>query len=214
MTEPRVFADAVALIRAGQTDQAVNLLQTALPDLAQEFQRKGRSYIGLANYFAERWAPALEAFAVAAQGSEVPEDHFNQAMAEVKVGEIEAAHASWQRVFDLSYAHQDAPETSSFFQKKLMFARLLKEANACDPRGLDLLERQLMGWYTHHHITDASFWGIRKVPAFEDVLDLTREYYRAMGKSEAEWGALLDSIAPEIDDEGRAFLETMRPLQG
>ena len=157
-------------------------------------------------------AHAAQDLGVAAQDSQIPEDHFNQAMAEVKVGSIEEAHASWQRVFDLSYAHQDAPETSSFFQKKLMFARLLKDAGKCDERGLDLLERQLMGWYTHHHITDASFWGIRKVPAFEEVLDLTREYYRAMGRTQAEWSALLDSIGPEIDDDGRAFMETMRQL--
>lgn len=214
MSDSPVLADAVALIRSGQTDQAVNLLQIAMPDLASDMRRKAQTYIGLANYFAERWAEALTAFKLVAQGSEIPEDYFNQAMAEVKVGEIEAAHLSWQRVFDLSYAHQEAPETSSFFQKKLMFARLLKEAGACDERGLDLVERQLMGWYTHHHITDASFWGIRKVPAFEDVLDLTREYYRAMGKSQDDWSALLDSIGPEIDDDGRAFLETLRQLNG
>jgi tetratricopeptide (TPR) repeat protein len=213
MSESAVFADAVALIRAGQTDQAVNLLQAAIPDLPPDQHRKAHSYTGLACYFAERWAEALSFFTIAARDSEIPEDHFNQAMAQVKLGDVEGAHASWQKVFDLSYAHQDAPETSSFFQKKLMFARLLKEAGKCDGRGLDLLERQLMGFYTNYHITDASYWGIRKVPAFEDVLDLTRDYYRAMGRSQEEWNKLLDSIAPEIDDDGRAFMETLRSLK-
>lgn len=210
MTQPAVFSDAVALIRAGQTEQAANMLQAAIPDLPVDLHRKAYSYTGLAYYFAERWADSLGFFTVAAQDSEIPEDHFNQAMAQIKLGDIEGAHSTWQRIFDLSYAHQDAPETSSFFQKKLMFARLLKDAGKCDSRGLDLLERQLMGFYTHYHITDASYWGIRKVPGFEDVLDLTRDYYRAMGKTEAEWMVLLDSIAPQIDEEGRAFVDTMK----
>ena len=33
-------------------------------------------------------------------------------------------------------------------------------------RGLDLLERQLLPFFTNHHVTDASFWGLRGVPAF------------------------------------------------
>jgi hypothetical protein len=68
-------------------------------------------------------------------------------------------HQEWERVFALSDEQQAAPETSTFFQKKLLFARALRDANACDGRGLDLRERQLMGFYTHYHVTDASFWG-------------------------------------------------------
>ena len=214
MTEPAVLADAVALIRAGQTDQALALLETALPDLPAEFHRKAHTYAGLACYFAERWSDAFRYFSTAAAGSEIPEDHFNLAMAQVRMGEIEAAHATWQRVFDLSYAHKNAPETSSFFEKKLLFAKLLRDAGACDERGLDLVARQLMGWFTNYHITDAGYWGIRRVPGFEEVLSTTRDYYRAMGKSEAEWQALLDKIAEEVDEEGREFLETVRRLSG
>jgi len=214
MSSPAIFADAVALIRNGQLEQAVNLLQVAVPGLPPEHHRKAHSYTGLAFYFSERWADALTYFTIAATGSEVPEDHFNQAMAQVKLGDIEGAHTTWQRVFDLSYTHQDAPGTSSFFQKKLMFARLLRDAGACDARGLDLLERQLMGFFTNEHITDAGYWGVRKVPAFEDVLDTTRDYYRAMGKTEDEWLALLDSIAEQVDEDGRAFVEGLRSGYG
>jgi len=210
MSSPAVFADAVALIRNGQLEQAVNLLQTAVPGLPEEHHRKAHSYTGLAYYFSERWADALGYFMLAARGSEVPEDHFNQALAQVKLGDVEGAHATWQRAFDLSYTHQDAPETSSFFQKKLVFARALRDAAACDARGLDLLERQLMGFFTNYRITDASYWGIRKVPAFEDVLGTTRDYYRAMGKTEEEWLARLDSIAGQVDEEGQAFVDTLR----
>jgi hypothetical protein len=88
-------------------------------------------------------------FQVAANGSEVPEDWFNLAMAQVKLGFIPGAKESWQKVFDLSYAHKDAPETSTFFQKKLLFAQALHLAGACDEVGLDLLERQLMGFFTN-----------------------------------------------------------------
>ena len=95
-----------------------------------------------------------------------------------------------------------------------MFARALRDAGACDARGLDLLERQLMGFFTNYRITDASYWGIRKVPAFEDVLGTTLDYYRAMGKTEAEWLALLDSIAGQVDEEGEAFVDTLRAAYG
>lgn len=205
-----MLADAVALIRAGQTDLALNLLQTALPDLPPEEQRSARRYAGLACYFAARWSEALEYFLVVAADSEIPEDHFNIAMCQVKLGQIEPAHATWERVFALSYEHQDAPETSSFFEKKLMFARALLEAGAADARGLDLVGRQLMGFFTVNHTTDASFWGIRRVPAFESVLDATREFYRAMGKPAAEWSAYLDVIAGDLDEEGREAVDQMR----
>lgn len=210
MDTPGVFADAVALIRAGQTDQAVNLLLTAVPDLPAEEHQRALSYAGLACYFAERWADALGYFEQAAADSEVPEDHFNVAMCLIRLDRIEEAHSAWQQVFDLSYAHQDAPETSSFFEKKLMFARALRDAGACDARGLDLVARQLMGFFTTNHITDASFWGIRRVPPFEAVLETTRDYHRAMGKPESDWTAFLDGLAPEVDEEGRALLATMR----
>jgi hypothetical protein len=91
-----------------------------------------------------------------------------------------------------------------------VFARALRDAGACDARGLDLLERQLMGFFTNYGITDASYWGIRKVPAFEDVLSTTRDYYRAMGKTEAEWLAALDSNAGQVDEEGQKFIDTLR----
>jgi tetratricopeptide (TPR) repeat protein len=210
LNDPIVFSDAVALIRAGQTDHAINLLQAALPDLEAGQQRRAHTYAGLACYFAQRWSDALTHFQVVAEDSEVPEDHFNVVMCQTRLGKVEEAHSAWQRVVDLSYAHQDAPETSSFFEKKLMFARLLKEAGACDERGLDLVARQLMGFFTTNRVTDASFWGIRRVPPFEAVLETTRDYYRAMGKPAAEWLAFLDGIARQVDDEGREFIETMR----
>lgn len=210
MSEPAVFADAAALIRNGQYEQAVNLLQAVLPDLPGEHHRKLHGYTGLARYFAGEWAAALQHFQLAAGGSEVPEDHFNVAMAQVRVGDIEGAHASWQQVFDLSYAHQQAPQTSTFFEKKLMFAQLLRDAGACDARGLDLLERQLMGFFTNYRITDASYWLMRGVPSFQEVLQTTRDYYQAMGKSQAEWDALCDGIAQSVDEEGQAYIAGLR----
>src|SRR5439155_9220542 len=154
--------------------------------------------------------PSRSAFQSAARGSEVPEDWFNLAMAKVKSGDIEGAHASWQRTFDLSYAHPGAPETSTFFQKKLLFAQALRDAGACDPRGLDLLERQLLPFFTNYHVTDASFWGLRGVPALEEVLATTLDYYRALGKTPDEWRALLDGVAAKIDDDGKAYCEEMK----
>ena len=159
------------------------------------------------------YAPLMDDMFFAA-GSDIPEDHFNQAMAQVQVGDIEGAHATWQRVFDLSYAHKEAPETSTFFQKKLLFAQLLRDAGACDARGLDLLTRQLMGFYTNYRVTDASFWGIRGVPAFEDVMLTTRDYYRAMGKPAEEWATLCDTIAGQVDEEGAAYCAELRDTLG
>jgi tetratricopeptide (TPR) repeat protein len=210
MSEPAVLADAAALIRAGQYAQAVNLLQAAVPDLPAEYRRKALSHTGLACYLGGQWSEALGHFMTAANGSDIPEDHFNQALAQIRLGDIEGAHTSWQRVFDLSYAHQDAPQTSTFFEKKLMFAQLLRDAGSCDARGLDLLERQLMGFYTSYRITDASYWLMRGIPAFEAVLQTMRDYYRAMGKPEAAWQALCDSIAQRVDEEGAAYITEMR----
>lgn len=152
----------------------------------------------------------IGSFRSAANGSEVPEDWFNLAMAQVKVGDIEGAHASWQRVFDLSYAHQDASETSTFFQKKLLFAQALRDAGACDSRGLDLLERQLLPFFTNYHVTDASFWGRRGVPTLEEVLGTTLDYFRALGKTRKDWEALLDRLAAGVDEEGKASCEEMK----
>ena len=149
-------------------------------------------------------------FRIAATDSEVPEDWFNVAMAQVRTGDIEGAHASWQRCFDLSYQHQDAPESSTFFQKKLIFAEALLAAGHADARGLDLVERQLMGFFTHYRITDGSYWAMRGVPGFQEVIGLTRAYYEAMGRSRAEWDACCDAIAPAIDEEGQAVLEAAR----
>ena len=97
VSNPAIFAHAVALIRNGRLEQAVNLLQTAVPGLPPEHHRKAHSYAGLAYYSSERWADALGYFRMAAKGSPVPEDHFNQAMALVNVGDIEGAHATWQK---------------------------------------------------------------------------------------------------------------------
>ena len=99
--------------------------------------------------------------------------------------------------------------SSTFFQKKLLFARALRDAGACDPRGLDLLERQLLPFFTNYHVTDASFWGLRGVPALEEVLATTLDYYRALGKTPDEWRALLDRVAAKIDD-GKAYCEEMK----
>ncbi len=214
MTEPQILAEATQLIRDGQRTQAVEQLMAAIPDLPQAWHRKAYGLAGLAWYFDGRYPEALGMFGAAAAQSEIPEDHFNVAMAKVKVGDIPGAHESWQRCFDLSYQHQDAPATSSFFQKKLMFAQALLAAGAPDERGLDLLERQLMGFFTHHHITDASFWGLRGVPALEAVLPLTKDYYRAMGRSEAEWQALCDQISPDMDEEGQAYVAELRGWSG
>lgn len=210
MSEPPVFAEAAALVRAGSFEQAINLLQSAVPDLPVEFHRKAYSYTGLAMYLGGAYADALGYFMNAANGSEIPEDHFNQALAQVQVGDIEGAHVSWQRVFDLSYAHKEAPETSTFFQKKLIFAQLLRDTGACDERGLDLLTRQLMGFYTNYRITDGSFWGMRGVPAFEEVMLTTRDYYRAMGKPAEEWASLCDTIAGQVDEDGAAYCVELR----
>lgn len=214
MSEPEVFKEAVALIRNGQRQAAVDRLQSAIAEIPVEYHRKAHSYTGLAFYFDQRWAEALSYFTVAAEGSEIPEDHFNVAMARVKLGDIEGAHTAWQRCFDLSYAHQNAPETSTFFTKKLLFAQALADAHACDARGLDLLERQLMGFFTHHHVTDASFWGMRGVPGFEEVMESTLTYYREMGKSGAEWRALCDRVSAEVDSEGQAYCEEMKAQRG
>lgn len=210
MTEPPIFARATQLIRDGQGQSAVEELLAELPALPAEWQRKAYSLAGLAWYFNGNYPEALRIFGAAAEGSEIPEDHFNVAMSRVKVGDIPGAHESWQRCFDLSYQHQDAPSSSTFFQKKLMFAQALLAAGAADERGLDLVERQLMGFFTHLHITDASFWGLRGVPALEEVLPLTKEYYRALGRGEAEWHLLCDQIAPEMDGEGQAYVAQLR----
>ena len=187
MPDPPPIQRARQLVRDGRHAEAIDHLHAAMPTLAAEHHRAAHACAGLAHYFAGRWAEALGYFRAAARDSEVPEAWFNVAMAQVKVGDVEGAHATWQRVFDLSYAHQDAPGTSTFFEKKLILASALRDAGACDARGLDLLERQLLPFYTTHHNTDASFWGLRGVPAFESVLGLILDYYRAMGRTPAEW---------------------------
>lgn len=208
--DPAPIVEATALIRAGRYDEAVALLTAAIPDLPRAQRRNAHSYIGLAYWFAQRWADALGFFQTAADGSEIPEDHFNVAMARVKVGDIEGAHAAWEQVFALSYAHRDAPETSSFFDKKLLFACALRDAGACDARGLDLLERQLLPFFTNNRVTDASFWGLRGVPGFEPVMNALFDYYRALGRTAADWAALLDRVEPAVDDDGKATCAALR----
>lgn len=210
MTEPALFAEATALIRGQQYDVAVEKLMAGIAEIPVEYHAKAYKYAGLAFYFNEKWAEALGMFQVAATGSEVPEDWFNVAMAQVKLGWPDGAKATWQKVFDLSYAHQDAPETSTFFQKKLMFAQALQLAGACDEVGLDLVERQLMGFYLNHHVTDDHFWLSRGVPAFSEVMTTTRAYYRAMEKRESEWAALCDRVAAEVDEAGKAYCQELR----
>lgn len=210
MSEPALFDEATALIRAGTYDHAVEKLMAGIADLPLEQHAKAYKLAGLAFYFGERWSEALGMFTVASNGSEIPEDWFNVAMAQARVGDIAGARLSWQKVFDLSYAHKDAPETSTFFQKKLMFAQLMLEVGAADELGLDLLERQLMGFFTNYHVTDAHFWLSRGVPAFQEVMEATRDYYRAMGKTEAEWRALCDRVAAEVDADGQAYCEELK----
>jgi tetratricopeptide (TPR) repeat protein len=210
MSEPAIFAEAITLIQGKQYDAAIEKLMAAIAELPLKYHSKAYKYAGLAYYFSERWAEALGMFQPASNGSEVPEDWFNVAMAQARVGDVGGAKASWQKVFDLSYAHQDAPETSSFFQKKLMFAQLMLEVGAADELGLDLLERQLMGFFTNYHVTDAHYWLSRGVPAFQEVMSATRDYYRAMGKTEAEWGGLCDRVAAGVDADGQAYCEELK----
>jgi tetratricopeptide (TPR) repeat protein len=205
VSEPVLFSEATDLIRAGQYAVAVDRLMAGLAELPVEEHRKAYRLAGLAYYFGERWADALGMFQVAAEGSEIPEDWFNLAMAQVKIGYAVGAKETWKRVFDLSYAHQDAPETSTFFQKKLIFAQALHRAGACDELGLDLLERQLLGFFLHNHVTDDHFWLSRGVPSFTEVMTATREYYQAMGKPAEEWSALCDKLAAAVDTEGKAM---------
>lgn len=48
------------------------------------------------------------------------------------------------------------------------------------------------------------------MPAFEEVLGATLEYYRKLGRTREEWRALLDRVAPEVDGEGKACCEEMK----
>ena len=205
MTEPGIFSEARELIQGGDRAAAVEKLVAAMPQLSPQFQHKAWSYAGLAFYFDQDWAEALKMFQRAAAESTVPEDWFNVAMSQARLGEIEAAHASWQRVFDLSYAHQDAPQTSTLFEKKLMLAQLLYDVGAADARGLDLLERQLLPFFTNYHITDTHIWASRGVPDFQEVMSLLRDYYRVLGKPEAEWRALCDMVAEKVDPHGQEY---------
>lgn len=210
MSEPEVLTEARELIQRGEGSLAVQRLMAAVPTLSEEFRRKAHSYAGLAFYFDGRFADSLGMFQAAAAGSEVPEDWFNLAMAQLKVGDLPGARQAWQRVFDLSYAHRDAPQTSSFFEKKAMFARGLLTAGGADELGLDLVERQLMGFYINYHITDTHFWAMRGVPAFEEVMELTREYYRTLGRTARDWEALCDRVAADVDDAGRDYCQRLR----
>lgn len=209
MTEPIIFGTARDLIRAGKCTEAVDGLMAAIAELPAEFIATAYSYAGLAFYFAAKWPEAMSMFTVAANGSEVPEDWFNLAMAQVKLGDVPAAHASWQKTFDLSYAHQDAPETSTFFMKKLLFAQALADAGAYGPVGLDLLERQLLPFFTNHRVTDSSFWGLRGVPDYCAVMDLLLKYYRALGKTKDDWTALCDRVKPQVDSDGQAYADEL-----
>lgn len=205
MTEPAIFAEATDLIRGGRYAEAVERLMASLPELPVVWHAAAYKYAGLAFYFNQQWGEALGMFQVAAKGSEVPEDWFNVAMAQVKMGYPAGGKETWKQVFELSYAHKDAPETTTFFQKKLIFAQALHEAGACDEVGLDLLERQLLGFFLHNHITDDHFWLSRGVPAFGEVMLATRDYYRATGKTDADWAALCDRLSAAVDEQGKTM---------
>jgi hypothetical protein len=129
VSDPAPIAEVRELIEAGRYDGAVDRLLAAILDLSIEFHQKAYTYLGIAHYFAGHWADSLGYFQAAANGSEVPEEWFNVAMAQVHVGDIEGSHASWQRVFDLSYAYPDASETSTFWGQVLQ-SRIADEANA------------------------------------------------------------------------------------
>ena len=214
MTEPALFTEATALIRNQEYDTAVESLMAGIPDLPVEYHARAYRYAGLAFYFSQRWAEALGMFTVAANGSEVPEDWFNVAMAQVKIGYPAGALETWQKVFDLSYANQGAPETSTFFQKKLLFAQALHLAGACDERGLDLVEHQLLGFFLNNRVTDNHFWMSRGVPAFSEVMETIRDYYRAMGKPLSDWAALCDRVAAAVDDAGKEYCAGVRESLG
>ena len=210
MTEPVLISEAVALIRGQEFDAAVEKLMAGIAELPLDYHAKAYRYAGLAFYFSGRWAEAVAMFTIAANGCEVPEDWFNVAMSQVKMGFPAGGLESWQKVFDLSCTHQDAPETSTFFQKKVLFAQALRDAGACHPVGLDLLENQLMGFFTNYHSTDAHTWGTRGVPQFDEVLKTTRDYYRLMGKSLEDWSALCDRVAAAVDEEGKEYCASVR----
>lgn len=208
--EPALLTHAREQIRAGEYRAAVDALMSGLAELPLEFHKKAYTYAGLAFYFNREWAEALGPFMFVAQDSDVPEDWYNVAMAQVMIGYPAGALESWQRVVDLTHTHKDAPETNTFFQKKLLFAQALRDTGACNDVGLDLLERQLMGFYTNYHTTDAHTWGIRGVPQFEDVMTTLRDHYRLMGRSLEEWAAVCDRTGAAIDDDGRALCTAMR----
>ncbi len=218
MSEPPVLAAARELIRAGAYHTAVDQLMAGIAELPVEFHRKAYSHAGVAFYSNQEWAEAMSMFTVAAKGSEVPEDWFNVAMAQIRMGHPAGGLGTWEKVFALSYAHQDAPETSTFSRKKLLFARALldagTDASVGHPVGLDLLENQLLGFYTNHHTTDPHTWGIRGVPQFDEVMDTIRDYYRLMGRSLQEWTALCDRVAAAVDDEGREYCASVRGSLG
>ncbi len=214
MSRASVLTEARELIRAGSYQPAIDQLMAGLADLPPEYHTTACKYAGLACYFTEQWAEALGWFTMAANGSEVPEDWFSIALCQVKLGDTTGGLETWQKVFDLSYAHPDAPETGTCFQKKLMFAQALRDAGACHPVGLDLLEHQLMGFFTDSHSTDPHTWGIRGVPQFDEVMDTTRDYYRLMGRSLEEWSALCDRVAARVDEAGKDYCASVRGSLG
>lgn len=214
MSESPILTQARELIRAGSYHPAIEQLMAGIAHLPVESHRKAYHLAGLAFYFNQEWAEALGMFQAAASGSAIPEDYFNIAMAQVKMGYPAGGLETWQKVFDLSYSQQDPPETSSFFQKKLLFAQALRDAGACHPVGLDLLENQLMGFYTNYHSTDPHTWGIRGVPQFDEVMETTRDYYRLMGKPLEEWAALCDRVAAAVDEEGKEYCAGVRGSLG
>ncbi|MDZ4864329.1 MAG: hypothetical protein SGJ01_12885 [Gemmatimonadota bacterium] len=214
MSESPILTEARELIRAGSYHPAIEQLMAGIAQLPVESHRKAYNLAGLAFYFNQEWAEALGMFQAAAKGSEVPEDWFSIAMCQVKLGDTTGGLETWQKVFDLSYAHPGAPETGTFFQKKLLFAQALRDAGACHPVGLDLLEHQLMGFFTNSHSTDPHTWGIRGVPQVDEVMETTRDYYRLMGKPLEAWAALCDRVAAAVDDEGREYCAGVRGSLG
>ncbi len=41
-------------------------------------------------------------------------------------------------------------------------------------------------------------------------MEATRDYYHAMGKTEAEWGALCDRVSATVDADGQAYCQELK----
>jgi hypothetical protein len=48
------------------------------------------------------------------------------------------------------------------------------------------------------------------MPALQEVVGTTLDYYRALGKTREDWRALLDGVAAGVGEEGKAYGEEMK----